>query len=91
MILLELTATAAEAEIHKKIPGSGTYGSDITTIIVSNIEMDDVMKIVKSLEVSELLLKGVIKTIENETKRKSGQFLSMLLDTFRACLLGNFL
>ena len=53
--------------------------------------MDDVMKIVKSLEVSELLLKGVIKTIENETKRKSGQFLSMLLDTFRASLLGNFL
>ena len=65
MIPLGLTAaaTAAEAGIHKKILGSGT-----TTLVISNEEMKDIMKIVQSLEDAELLLKGITKTIENETK-----------------------
>ena len=50
--------------------------------------MDDVMKKVKSLEESGLLIKGVSKTIKNEAKE---QFLGMLLDTSRASLLGNLL
>ena len=49
------------------------------------------MKIVQSLEDSNILLKGVIKTIKNETKEQKGGFLSMLLGTLGAGLLGNLL
>ena len=59
LISLGLTAaaSAADAGIHKKILGSGT------TIIMSNDEMEDIIKIVKSLEYSGLLLKGVSEII----------------------------
>ena len=50
--------------------------------------MKDILEIVKSLEDSGLLLKGVSETIKNEAK---GRFLSMLLGTLGACLLGNML
>ena len=53
--------------------------------------MNDIMKIVQVLEHSNILLKGVTKTIENETKEKKGGFLSMLLGTLGVYLLGNFL
>ena len=53
--------------------------------------MDDISKIVKSLEVSGLLLKGVSETIQNETKEQQGGFLSMLLGTLDASLLGYIL
>ena len=53
--------------------------------------MNDIMKIIKALENSGILLKGVSKTIENETKEQRGGFLSMLLDTLGASLLGNLL
>ena len=53
--------------------------------------MKDIMKIIKALEKSGILLKGVSKTIENETKEQKGGFLSMLLGTLGASLLGNFL
>ena len=49
------------------------------------------MKIVKSLEDSGLLLKGVSETIQNEAKEQKGGFLSMLLGTLGASLLGNLL
>ena len=65
--------------------------SVITTLIVSNEEMDDIMKIVQALEDSKTLLKGVTKTIKNEIKEQKGRFLSMLLGTLRASLLGNLL
>ena len=52
--------------------------------------MNDI-KIVQALEDSNVLLKGVTKTIENETKEQKGGFLSMLLGTLGASLLGNFL
>ena len=53
--------------------------------------MKDIMKIVQALEYSNILLKGVTKTIKNETKEQKGGFLSMLLGTLGASLLGNML
>ena len=52
--------------------------------------MNDIMKIVKSLEKSALLIKGVSETIKNEAKQEKGVFLGMLLDTLGASLLNNF-
>ena len=51
----------------------------------------DIMKIIKSLEDAGLLIKGVYEAIENETKEQKGRFLSMLLGTLGASLLGNLL
>ena len=56
--------------------------------IISNDEINDIIKIVKSLEDSGLLLKGVTETIQNEVKEQEGGFLSMLLGTLGASLLG---
>ena len=56
-------ASATDAGIQKNICGSGT-----TTLIISNEEMNDIMKIVQALEDSDILLKGVTKTIKKETK-----------------------
>ena len=53
--------------------------------------MNDIMKIIQVPENSNILLKGVIKTIKNETKEQKGGFLSMLLGTLGASLLGNLL
>ena len=63
----------------------------MTTSIFSNKEMDDIMKIIKSLEKSALLIKGVRDTIKNETKEKQGRFFCMLLGILGAILLGNLL
>ena len=79
-------ASAADEVIHKKMFGSGT-----TTLIISDEEMDDIMKIVKFLEESGLLMKGVSETIENEAKEQKGGFLSMLVGKLGASLLGNLL
>ena len=73
-------------EYIKKILGSGHNN---TTLIISNDEMDDILKIVKSLENSGLLLKGVSETIQHEAKEQRGGFLSMLLGTLGASLLGD--
>ena len=67
----------------KKIHSSGT-----TTLIISNEEMNDIMKIVQGLEDSNILLKGVTKTIKNETKEQKGGFLSMFLGTLVNLLAG---
>ena len=61
-----------------------------TTLIISNDEMEDI-EIVESLEDSGLLLKGVTETVQNEVKEQKGGFLSMLLGTLGASLLGNLL
>ena len=53
--------------------------------------MEDIIKIVKSLEDSGLLLKGVSETVQNQVKEQKGGFLSMLLGTLGASLLGNIL
>ena len=86
---LTAAASAADAGIHKKILGSGKQ--NYTTLIISNDEMEDIIKIVKSLEDSGLLLKGVTETVQNEVKEQKGGFLSMLLGTLGASLLGNML
>ena len=85
---LGLTATmsAIDGSIKKKMLGSG-----ITTLIISNDEMDDILKIVKSLEDSGVLLKGVSETIQHEAKEQRGGFLSMLLGTLGASFLGDVL
>ena len=86
LISLGLTAVAATyAAIHKKI-----FGSD-TTSITSNEEMNDILKIVKSLEESGLLIKGVSEAIQNKRKEQKGGFLSILLSILGASLLGNLL
>ena len=59
--------------------------------MISNEEMEDIMKIVKLLENSALLLKEVSETIQNEAKEQIGGFLSILLGTLGASLLGNML
>ena len=82
--VLKLLASATDAAIQKKI-----FGSGMTTLIISNKEMDDIMKIVKSLKESGLLIKGVNETIQNEAKEQKGGILSMLLGTLGASLLGN--
>ena len=61
----------------------------MTTLIISNDEMNYILKIVKSLEISGLLLKGVSETIQHEVKEQRGGFLSMLLGTLGASLLGD--
>ena len=84
---LTAAASAADAGIHKKILGSGHN----TTLMISNDEMEDILKIVKSLEVSALLLKGVSETTKDEAKEQKGGFLSILLGTLGASLLGDML
>ena len=83
-------------EYIKKILGSGhncpsSSASHNTTLIISNDEVKDIIKIVKSLEDSGLLLKGVTETIQNEVKKQKGGFLSTLLGTLGASYLGDLL
>ena len=86
---LTAAASAADAGIHKKILGFGHNNN--TTLIISNNEMDNILKIVKSLENSGVLLTGVSKTIQKGAKEQRGGFLSMLLSTSGASLLGDLL
>ena len=81
---LSAAMSAIDGSIKKKMLGSGT-----TTLIISNDEMDDILKIVKSLEDSNVLLKGVSETIQHEAKEQRRGFLGMLLDTLGASLLGD--
>ena len=75
--LLGLTAasSAIDAGVKKKL-GSGS-ASKTTTLITSNKEIHDIIKIVQTLDNSGVLLKGVTETIKNETKEQKGGFLSM--------------
>ena len=84
---LGLTAamSAIDGSIQKKIHGSGVK------LIIEQEDMNDIMKIIESLDNSGILLKGASKTIENETKELRGGFLSMLRGTLGASLLGNLL
>ena len=84
---LGLTAamSAIDGRVQKKIHGSGVK------LIIEEEDMKDIMKITEALENSGILLKGVSKAIENETKEQRGGFLSMLHGTLGASLLGNLL
>ena len=84
---LGLTAvmSAIDGSIQKKIYGSGVK------LTIEEEDMKDIMKIIEALDNSGILLKGVSKTIENQTKEQRGGFLIMLLGTLGATLLGNLL
>ena len=83
---LTAAASATDTAIHKRM-----FGSGFTTLIISNDEMNDIMKIVKSLEESGLLIKGMSELIQHEAKEQKGGFLGMLLATLGASLLRNLL
>ena len=82
---LGFAPSAIDGSIQKKIHGSGVK------LIIEQEDMNDIMKIIEALENSGILLKGVSKTFENETKEQRGGFLSMLLGKLGASLLGNLL
>ena len=84
----ELTAgaSATDAAIQKKV-----FGSGMTTLTTASEEMNNIMKTIKYLKDTSLLIKGDSETNKNEAKEQSGGFLSMLLGTFRTSLLGNLL
>ena len=82
-VLAPLGLTAAMSAIDGSI--------QLIKLIIEPEDMNDIMKIIKLLEKSGILLKGVSKTIENGTKEQRGGFLSMLLATLGASLLGNLL
>ena len=67
------------------------FGSGITIVIISNEDMNGIMNIVKSLKESDLSIKDVSKTFQNEAKEQKSRFLSMLLGTLGASLLGDIL
>ena len=94
-VLAPLGLTAAMSAIHgsiqKKIHGSGASKGAGVKLIIEQEDMNDIMKINKALENSGILLKGVSKASKNETKEQKGGFLSMLLGTLGASLLGNLL
>ena len=77
--------------VYKKDTCSGTTKGAGVKLIIEQEDMNDIIKIIEALENSDILLKGVTKTIENETKEQRGGFLSMLLGTLRASFLGNLL
>ena len=86
LIPLRLTAVAAatDAAIHKKMFGSGS-----TKLIISNEEIEDIMRKVKSLEESGLLIKYISEAIKNERKEQKVGFLQILLARFGASLLAS--
>ena len=87
MLGLTAAASATDAAINKKILGSGNH----TILIISNDDMQDLLKIVKSLEDSGILLDGITETVKNEVKEQKGGSLSMFLGTLGASLLGDLL
>ena len=67
------------------------YGSGTTMLIISNKEMNDLMKIVQALEDSNILLTGVTIAIKNETKKQKRGFLNMLLGTLGTSFVRKFI
>ena len=88
LILLGLTTAMPATDVAVFFflnHGSGTKA------ITSNEEMEDKMKIIKSLGKSRLIIKGIIETIKHEVKEQKGRFLSILLGTLPASIIGNIL
>ena len=70
---LTVAASAIDTAIYKKM-----FGSRFMALIISNEEMEDIMKIVKSLEESKLLIKSVSETVKNEAKEQIGGYISCI-------------
>ena len=87
MLGLNAAVSAAEAVINKEILGSGNY----ITFVISNDDMQNLLKRVKSLEDSGILLDGITETVKNEVKEQKGGFLSMLLGTLTQAFLTDML
>ena len=83
-LAIAVAASAIDPGIQRKIHDSGT-----TTLTILNKKMNKILKTVQALEYSNILLKGVTKTIKNETKKQKWRFLGMFLGTLGASLLGN--
>ena len=81
-VLAPLGLTAAVSAIYGSIQ-TKIHGSGVK-LIIEQEDINDIMKIIEALENSGILLKGVSKTIENETKQQRGGFFSMLLGTLGA-------
>ena len=81
---ISVEMSAADTAIQKKI-----YGSEATALIISNEEMEDIIKTVKSIQDSGLLIKWISETKKNETKVQEGGFLPLFLGTLAASVLGN--
>ena len=90
-LALKAAMSAIGGSIQMKIHGSGAIRGAGIKLIIEQEDMNDIIKIIKALENSDVLLKGVSKAIKNETKEQRGGFLSMLLGTLGASLLGNLL
>ena len=84
---LGMLGSATDVAINKKIIGSRNH----TTLIISNNDMQNLLEMVKSLEDSSILLDGITETVKHEVKEQKGGFLSMLLGTLGASLLGDLL
>ena len=83
---LTVAALTTNTDIHNKM-----FGSSMTRLIISNEEMNDIIKIVQLLEEFGLLIKGVNKTIKNGAKEQIGGFIGVSLGSLGASLLGNLL
>ena len=88
LIALGLTTAASttDAAIQKK-----NFGSRVAALIISNNEMNHIIKIVKSLEELGLMIKRITKAIKNDAKKQKIGFLGKLLGTHEASLLGSML
>ena len=73
---IKAATLAIDEGIQKKKKKKKIHGPGTTTLIISNEEMNDIIKIVQALEDSNILLEGVTKTIKNGTKKQKGEFLS---------------
>ena len=76
---IRTAASAIDTGIQKKI-----HDSETTTLIISNEEVHDIMKIVQALEHSNILLKGVTKTIKNEAKEQKRRIFKPVIRYFRS-------
>ena len=83
---LSAAMSDAVAAIQKNLHGLG-----MTALIISDEEIKDIMKMFKSLEESELLIKGISETIKNEAKEQKGGILPVILVTLAASILRNAL
>ena len=84
--------SAIDDTIQRKIRGRGVVraGKEIT-LVTSNEDIDDVIRIIKSLVNSGILLDGVRETVKHEVKKPERGFLGMLLETLGASVFGNIL